>query len=107
MKKLLTLGTLALSFGAQAMTVPSGTLVCGNSFYLDKAYNDLVNGNELTLKELVSKKQCGFIVRDMNGVEVERSGAVIKGKFSAGGDVVTVYFSAAEVLFRKNEVKAH
>lgn len=107
MKKLLTTAVLlATAFSAQAMTLPAGTLICENSFYLDKAYNDLINDNELTLNSLINKNQCGFLARDIDGVEVERSGAVMKGRFDAGGQIAVVYFSAAEVLFRKNEVKA-
>lgn len=106
MRKLLTTAVLLATFGAQAMTLPSGTLICENSFYLDKAYNDLINGNELTLNSLINKNQCGFLARDIEGVEIERSGSVMKGRFDAGGQIAVVYFSAAEVLFRKNEVKA-
>jgi hypothetical protein len=106
MKKILFAVGMVASLGAQAMTLPSGTLICENSFYLDKAYNDLINGNKLTLNSLINKNQCGFLARDIDGVEIERSGSVIKGRFDVGGQITVAYFSAAEVLFRKNEVKA-
>lgn len=106
MKKLLFAVGMVAALSAQAMTIPTGTLICENSFYLDKAYNDLINGNELTLNSLINKNQCGFLARDIDGVEIERSGAIMKGRFDVGGQIAVVYFSAAEVLFRNNEVKA-
>lgn len=86
-----------------ADTIPTDTLICGNRFDLDKAFSDLMQGQQMTIKQLVDQNRCGFLTKPMDGVEIERYGAVIKAKYQVGSDIVTLYYSAADVILSKQK----
>lgn len=86
-----------------ADVIPEKMLVCTNSFFLDKAFNDLMKGQQMVLDEMLDKGQCGFVRKEITGVEIEKYGAVIKARFREAGQVHTVYYSAAELLLMQQQ----
>ena len=102
MKKLLCL--MALCGSVSAMELPNNTLACVTIFDLDKAYNDIVNGNSLTFDSLVDNGRCGYMKPIK--VEAERTGAVIKVRYKVDGKIYASYVSAADVVHRRNAENA-
>lgn len=103
MKRAAILLLSLLPVAASAATIPQNMLMCTNSLYLDRAFSDLVKGQQIALDELINKGRCGFASKNIEGVEIERYGAVIKARFKEGSNVHTVYYSASELLMTQQK----